>query len=48
MLRDRKTDLILEAKISRKQSPENRLNAVFELLELADELFKAANTDSEK
>ena len=48
MLKERKKDLILEAKISRKYSPEYRIKASLELLELAEELYKAANIDKEK
>ncbi|MFX0065552.1 MAG: hypothetical protein ACFFC7_25550 [Candidatus Hermodarchaeota archaeon] len=41
----REYDLFLEAKQAKQSSPEKRLDAVFEVLELSEELYKAARKE---
>ena len=45
-MKRREKDILLEATIAKKTSPEERLNAVFEVLKLTEELHNARKKGS--
>ncbi len=47
-LNQRIKDLILEAEHTRNKTPEDRLQAIFELIEFSENLFNTLNNSREK